>query len=105
MNISKVLEPEQREESTPLKKGDELTIQGFKIKHNSKYDSDLVEVQTTEGLRHTYAKSIVGQAKPDGWWSEQIAKCSDGLDCKVVERIAEPSGNPMLALETVKPEE
>ena len=40
MNISKVLEPEQREESTPLKKGDELTIQGFKIKHNSKYDSD-----------------------------------------------------------------
>ena len=110
MNISKVLEPEQREESTPLKKGDELTIQGFKIKHNSKYDSDLVEVQTTEGLRHTYAKTIVGQAKPDGWWAEQIAKCvdldaSDGLDCKVVERIAEPSGNPMLALETVKPEE
>ena len=61
-------------------------------------------------MRHTYAKTIVGQAKPDGWWSEQIAKCvdldaSDGLDCKVVERIAEPSGNPMLALETVKPEE
>tara|TARA_R110002020_G_scaffold233_4_gene1227 strand:- start:11212 stop:11544 length:333 start_codon:yes stop_codon:yes gene_type:complete len=110
MNISKVLEPENREDSTSLEKGDKLTIQGFRIKHNSKYDSDLVEIKTTDGLRYTYAKTIVGQGKPDGWWAEQVEKCvaldaSDGLDCQVVERIAEPSGNPMLALETIKPED
>jgi|TARA_R110000824_G_scaffold273582_2_gene462063 hypothetical protein len=109
MNISKVLDPEQREESSPLVKGDKITIQGFKLKHSAKFDSDLVEVETTDGLRYTYAKTIVGQGKPNGWWSEQVAKCvtidaSDGLDAQVVERIAEPSGNPMLALETIKPE-
>lgn len=109
MNISKVLDPEEREESTALKAGDKITIQGFKVKHNRKFDADLVEIKTTEGLRHTYAKTIIGQAKPDGWWTEQVEKCvaldaSDGLDAHVVERIAEPSGNKMLALETVKEE-
>ncbi len=69
MNISKVLEPEEREDSTPLKAGDEMSIQGFKIKHNRKFDAYLVEIKTTEGLRHTYAKTIIGQGKPDGWWA------------------------------------
>ena len=107
MNISKVLEPVTREDSTPLKKDDRVTIQGFKIKQSAKFDSDLVEITTTEGLRHTFAKTIIGQSKPDGWWVEQVAKCvaldaSDGLNAVVVERIAEPSGRPMLALETEK---
>ena len=107
MNLSKVLEPEPMQESTKLQKGDKITIQGFKIKHSAKFDSDLVEITTTEGLRHTFAKTIIGQSKPDGWWVEQVAKCvaldaSDGLNAVVVERIAEPSGRPMLALETEK---
>ena len=109
MNISKVLDPEEREDSTPLKKGDAITIQGFKVKHNSKYDSDMIEIKTTDGLRHTFAKTIVGQGKPDGWWSEQVEKCvaldaSDGLDAVVVERESNTTGNKMLALETVKEE-
>tara|TARA_B100000029_G_scaffold514285_1_gene616488 strand:+ start:4782 stop:5108 length:327 start_codon:yes stop_codon:yes gene_type:complete len=107
MNISKVLEPEEREDSTPLKAGDEMTIQGFKIKHNRKFDADLVEIKTTEGLRHTYAKTIIGQGKADGWWAEQVKKCvaldaSDGLDVVVVERESNTTGNKMLALETRK---
>jgi len=112
MNISKVLDPETKEDSTKLSVGDSITVQGFKVKHSSKYDSDLVEIQTTEGLRHTFAKAIVGQARgKDGntWWADQVAKCvaldaSDGLDCVVVERESNTSGNKMLALETIKPE-
>ena len=112
MNISKVLDPETKEDSTKLNVGDVITVQGFKVKHSSKYDSDLVEIQTTEGLRHTFAKAIVGQARgKDGntWWADQVAKCvaldaSDGLDCVVVERESNTSGNKMLALETIKPE-
>ena len=61
MNLSKVLEPEPMQESTKLQKGDKITIQGFKIKHSSKHDADLVEIQTTEGLRHSFGKMIVGQ--------------------------------------------
>jgi len=107
VNISKVLEPEEREDSTSLKAGDEMTIQGFKIKHSRKFDADLVEIKTTEGLRHTYAKTIVGQGKPDGWWAEQVKKCvtldaSDGLDVVVAERESNTTGNKMLALETRK---
>ena len=113
MNLSKVLEPEPMQESTKLQKGDKITIQGFKIKHSSKHDADLVEVQTTEGLRHSFGKMIIGQARgKDGntWWADQVAKCvaldaTDGLDAHVVEKIAEPSGRPMLALETVKADE
>ena len=107
MNLSKVLDPEPRQESTKVQKGDLLTIQGFKIKHSSKHDADLVEIQTTEGLRHSFGKMIVGQGKPDGWWADQVAKCvaidaTDGLDARVIEKIAEPSGRPMLALEPVE---
>ena len=92
-----------------MKKGDSITIQGFKVKHNSKYDSNMIEIKTTDGLRHTFAKTIVGQGKPDGWWSEQVEKCvaldaSDGLDAVVVERESNTTGNKMLALETVKEE-
>ena len=114
MNISKVLEPAEveYEDSVSLKKDDRITIQGFKIKHSSKFNSDLVEIKTTDGLRHSYAATIVGQARgKDGktWWADQVAKCvaldaSDGLDCVVVERESNTSGNKMLALETIKPE-
>ena len=116
MNISKVLEPAESkefEDSVSLKKGDSITIQGFKLKHSSKYNSDLVEIKTTEGLRHSYAATIVGQARgKDGktWWADQVAKCvaidaTDGLDARVIEKIAEPSGRPMLALEPVEANE
>ena len=49
MNISKVLDPEEREDSTALKAGDDITIQGFKLKHNRKVEAALVEIRTTEG--------------------------------------------------------
>ena len=115
MNISKVLEPAESkefEDTTSLKKDERITVQGFKLKHSSKYNSDLVEIQTTDGLRHSYASCIVGQARgKDGktWWADQVAKCvaldaSDGLDCIVVERESNTTGNKMLALETIKPE-
>jgi hypothetical protein len=114
MNLSKVLDPEPRQESTKLQKGDKLTIQGFKIKRSTQHDADLVEIQTTEGLRHSFGKMIVGQARgksgEQSWWAEQVAKCvaidaTDGLDARVVEKIAEPSGRPMLALEPVEAED
>ena len=115
MNISKVLEPAESkdfEDTVSLKKDDHITVQAFKLKHNSKYNSDLVEIKTTDGLRHSYAATIVGQARgKDGktWWADQVAKCvaldaSDGLDCIVVERESNTTGNKMLALETIKPE-
>ena len=117
MNISNVLEPTEEKdfvdsEQSRLKAGDKITIQGFKVKFSKKYSADLVEIQTTEGVRHTYAKAIVGQARgKDGstWWADQVAKCvaidaADGLDCIVVERESNTSGNKMLALETVKSE-
>ena len=66
MNISKVLEPAESkefEDTTSLKKDERITVQGFKLKHSSKYNSDLVEIQTTEGLRHSYAATIVGTSK------------------------------------------
>ena len=54
--------------------------------------------------------AIISRGK-DGktWWADQVAKCvaldaSDGLDCVVVERESNTSGNKMLALETIKPE-
>ena len=107
MNVSEVLEVEGSFESKPLKEGDKITIQKFNVKHVPKYDVDnvkcyIAEIETTEGKRHSFAKTIVGQADSDHW-KVLVAKCvekdaSDGLDTIVETRIAQPSGRPMLAL-------
>ena len=94
-------------DSTPLSKGEKITIQAFNVKHNEEYDSDVAEISTTNGLRYTYAKAIVGQAKSP-WWNEKVADCvkkdaADGLTTYVIEREAEGTGRAMLALTAYKP--
>ena len=107
MNVSEVLEVEGSFDSKTLKEGDKITIQKMTIKHVQKYDVDNVkcfvaEIETTEGKRHSFAKTIVGQVDSEHW-KVLVAKCvekdaSDGLDTIVETRIAQPSGRPMLAL-------
>jgi len=107
MNVSEVLDVEGSFESKPLKEGDRICIQKMSIKHVPKYDVDNVkayvaEIETTEGKRHSFAKTIVGQADSKHW-TVLVAKCvekdaSDGLDTIVETRTAQPSGRQMLAL-------
>ena len=102
MNVSEVLDVEGSFESTPLKVGDKIVIQKFNVKHVEKYDADVAEITTTEGLRHTFAKAIVGQAKSEHW-NFAVEKCiakdaADGLDAYVIEKPAEGSGRAMLSL-------
>jgi len=90
MNVSEVLDVEGSFSSTPLKVGDKIVVQKFSVKH------------VTEGLRHTFAKAIVGQAKSEHWIFA-VEKCiakdaSDGLDAYVIEKQAEGSGRNMLSL-------
>ena len=94
-------------DSTPLSKGEKLVIQGFNVKFNDEYASDVAEISTTNGLRYTYAKAIVGQAKSP-WWIGKVADCvkkdaADGLTTYVIERKAEGTGRAMLALTAYKP--
>ena len=107
MNVSEVLDVEGSFESKKLQDGDRITIQKMSTKHVPKYDVDgvkcfIAEIETTEGKRHSFAKTIVGQADSEHW-TVLVAKCvekdaSDGLDAIVETRIAQPSGRPMLAL-------
>jgi hypothetical protein len=102
MNVSEVLDVEGSFDSTPLKTGDKIVIQKFNVKHVDKYDADCAEITTTEGLRHSFGKAIVGQAKSEHWIFA-VEKCiakdaSDGLDAYVVEKAAEGSGRAMLSL-------
>ena len=74
MNVSEVLDVEGSFNSTPLKVGDKIIVQKFSVKHVEKYDADVAEITTTEGLRHTFAKAIVGQAKSEHW-NFAVDKC------------------------------
>ena len=65
------------------------------------------EITTTEGLRYTFAKAIVGQAKSP-FWIEAVKKCvekdaSDGLNVWVQEKKSNTSGRPMLSLTMYEP--
>lgn len=104
MNVSEVLDisSSQGGNSTPLEVGEKIVIQGFKIKHVEQLGADVAEIQTTEGLRHSFGKTVVGQAKSD-YWKGVVEKCvekdaSDGLDCYVVERISDKTDRPMICL-------
>ena len=101
MNVSEVLDIDGSvERSKKLVAGDKITIQGFKIKNVDEVGAEVAEISTTEGLRHSFGKTIIGQAKSD-YWVDVVTKCvdkdaADGLDAYVVEREAEKTGRMML---------
>lgn len=109
MNVSEVLNIESSSygDSVSLKAGDKLIIQGFKTKYVEGVGADIAEIQTTEGTKHSFGKTIVGQAKSE-YWNDVVQKCldkdaGDGLDTWVVERQAEGSDRTMLALSMFPP--
>ena len=97
------------EDSKPLEVGDHIVIQGLKVKYVEQYGSDFAEIKTTEGLRHSFGKTVIGQAKSE-YWNDVVEKCvskdaSDGLDVYVVEKEAECTGRIMLALSMFPPKQ
>lgn len=108
MNVSEVLDTGKTfEKSNPLKAGDKLTIQSFKVRYVEGLGAELAEIGTTEGLRHSFGKTVVGQAKSQ-YWNDVVEKCvkkdaTDGLDVYVVEREAEKTGRKMIALSMFEP--
>lgn len=108
MLVSEVLDIESSGgKSSALKAGDKITVQGFNVKYVEETGADVAEIKTTEGLRHSFGKAIVGQAKSE-YWNDVVAKClekdaSDGLDVWVVERQAEGTNRTMLSLSMFPP--
>lgn len=108
MLVSEVLDIETGgNDSTSLKAGDKITIQSFKIKFVEETGADVAEIKTTQGMRHSFGKAIVGQAKSK-YWNDVVKKCvakdaSDGLDAWVVERLAEGTNRTMLSLSMFPP--
>ena len=57
MNVTEVLDIETTEgnsNSIALKAGDKITVQGFSTKYVEGVGSDIAEISTTEGLRHSF---------------------------------------------------
>ena len=110
MHVSKVLEIDSSfEKSRALVVGEKIVIQGFHVKNVEQVGSDVAEIKTTEGLRHSFGKAVLGQAKSK-WWQETVAKCvdkdaSDGLDVDVVEKEAEGTGRMMVSLSLYPPKD
>jgi hypothetical protein len=108
MNVSEVLDIKgSHENSKKLVAGDKITIQAFKIKNVDEVGAEVAEISTTEGLRHSFGKTVIGQAKSD-YWKDVVAKCvdkdaADGLDAYVVEKEAEGTGRMMLTLSMFPP--
>tara|TARA_B110001454_G_C12458458_1_gene325139 strand:+ start:291 stop:623 length:333 start_codon:yes stop_codon:yes gene_type:complete len=108
MLVSEVLDIETSgSNSVKLEAGDKITVQGFLVKYVESTDADVAEIKTTEGLRHSFGKAVIGQAKSD-YWKDVVEKCldkdaSDGLDVWVVEKIAEGTGRTMLSLSMFPP--
>ena len=110
MLVSDVLDIDtSRSNSVKLEAGDKVTIQGFLVKYVETTDADVAEIKTTKGLRHSFGKAIIGQAKSD-YWNDVVEKCldkdaSDGLDIWVVEKLAEGTGRPMLSMSMFPPKQ
>ena len=108
MHVSDVLDVESSYgNSKPLKAGDKLIIQGFKVKHVEGVGADVAEIKTTEGMRHSFGKAIIGQARSE-YWNDVVKKCvdkdaSDGLDVWVVEKEAEGTHRTMLSMSMFPP--
>ena len=68
MNVTEVLDMGGASENTkPLAAGDTIKVLKFSVKFVDKIGADVAEITTPEGVRHTFAKSIVGQAKSEYW--------------------------------------
>jgi hypothetical protein len=110
MLVSDVLDIETSgSNSVKLQAGDKITVQGFVVKYVESTGADVAEIKTTEGLRHSFGKAVIGQAKSE-YWNDVVAKClekdaSDGLDIWVVEKIAEGTNRPMLSLSMFPPKQ
>lgn len=110
MNISEVLDIDGSfEQSRPLEVGEKITIQGFNVKSVEQVGAEVAEIKTTNGLRHSFGKAVIGQAK-SAWWNEKVKACldkdaSDGLDAWVTEREAEGTGRQMVSLSAFKPKD
>ena len=108
MNVTEVVEIEgSQPQSKPLVAGEKLVVQKFNVKNVEKVGADCAEISTTEGLRYTFAKAIVGQASSP-FWVDCVKKCvdkdaSDGLNVWVVEKVSNTSGRPMLSLTMYEP--
>ena len=102
MNVSEVLDVEGSFTSTPLKVGDIINILSWKIKHVDSVDADVAEIKTTDGVRHSFAKAIIGQVESEHW-NFALQKCiekdaSDGLTAYVEEKPSNTTGRMMLTL-------
>ena len=110
MLVSDVLDIDtSRSNSVKLEAGDKITVQGFLVKYVETTDADVAEIKTTKGLRHSFGKAIIGQAKSD-YWNDVVDKClekdaADGLDVWVVEKTAEGTGRTMLSLSMFPPKQ
>ena len=110
MLVSDVLDIETSgSNSVKLEAGDKITVQGFLVKYVETTDADVAEIKTTKGLRHSFGKAIIGQAKSD-YWNDVVEKClekdaADGLDVWVVEKTAEGTGRIMLSLSMFPPKQ
>ena len=107
MDLAKVIDIEGSfEKGKKLQKGDFIVIQSLSTKETEEYGK-VAEIQTTEGLRYSFAKAIVGMANSDKV-KGHVKACtdkdaSDGLNAWIVEKIATGTGRPMLALELINP--
>ena len=110
MLVSDVLDIDtSRSNSVKLEAGDKITVQGFLVKYVETTDADVAEIKTTKGLRHSFGKAVIGQAKSD-YWNDVVDKClekdaADGLDVWVVEKTAEGTGRTMLSLSMFPPKQ
>lgn len=108
MLVSDVLDIDtSRSNSVKLEAGDKITVQGFLVKYVETTDADVAEIKTTKGLRHSFGKAVIGQAKSE-YWNNVVKKClekdaADGLDVWVVEKTAEGTGRTMLSLSMFPP--
>ena len=110
MNVSEVVDIEGSfQNSVAIKAGDKFTVQGFSVRHVESLGSDIVEIKTTEGLRHSFGKTVIGQSKSE-YWNDVVEKCvskdaSDGLDVWVLEKEATGSNRKMLTHSMFPPNE
>jgi hypothetical protein len=110
MLVSDVLDIETSgSNSVKLEAGDKITVQGFEVKYVETTGADVAEIKTTKGLRHSFGKAVIGQAKSE-YWNDVVEKClekdaSDGLNIWVVEKIAEGTNRPMLSLSMFPPKQ
>ena len=94
------------EKGVKLQKGDFIKIQGFSIKETSEY-GEVAELKTTEGLRYSFGKAIIGLAKSEKMKGhvDDVLKidASDGLNAWVVEKNSTTTGRPMVTLTLFNP--